>query len=180
MSEEKGTPLPGLVGAGFGPETIKAIFDIVKNFKNDKGESVGSMLQEITAENVPQAKNHVLLSMENIKAATEMFDTETVVKYILIQDKLLVQEEKHLNFFSNYAGLVDYPNIFEKAWILSKPKLAKEGIIFDTDELLPPDTELSVMAVAIEDENLTVPENERPLAGCIIKLYIAKVQTSEK
>jgi hypothetical protein len=175
MSEEKGTPLPGLAGAGFGPETIKAIFDIVKNFKDTNGNSVGSMLQNLTTESLPQANNHTILPIEKIDEACEAgsFNKATLVKYILMQDKILVQNDKDLMFWTNYSGLVDYPNLFAPAYILSKPKLANEGIVFDIDEPLPEGAFIDVIAVGIEDEKLSVPEGEKPLAGCVVKLHVA-------
>ena len=172
--KKKGTPLPG---TSFGPETITNILKTLATFKSSKGHTLASLAQSTESKNA----NVILLPLEEIVETCEAanFRKETLIKYLLAQDKLIVQHAEDLNFWTNYTGLVQYPNLYKKAYLIANPRLVQEGIIFDIDEPLLVKMHLGVMAIAITDEKLTRrPEEESPFAGCIVKLYV--VHDSEK
>ena len=179
MSEEKGTPLPGGVGAGITPDLIKSIFGIIK----DKGleQGIGNAISALAGEaDYNKAKNHVMLGMDKLSNMEESINPSTVVKYLLCLDKVLVQDASAVPIYSNYLGLLEYPNITKPAFILSNPKLTSDGILFDCDEPVPDSVELDVIASVVEDDNVIQPGNELPYVGSVIKLiFTTKVRKEE-
>ena len=176
--KKKGTPLPN---TGFGPETLTNILDTLKNFKSSEGLTLASLLQGATTQE--KSNNTIMLPINKITEICESsdFNKNTLIKYILSQDKVVVQNDKDLHFWTNYTGLVQYPNLYKEAYLIAKPRLTNDGIVFDIDEPLPEGSRLGIMAFGISDEQLArSPEEETPFAGCVVKLYVINAEKSNK
>ena len=165
MSEEQGIQLSDTSNVTMSPETIKAIAETFLGV-----EAKNSILPKL--ENKANTIKLPVAVIDKIIDADSTINKDTIIKYLLCINTQIVQEYKDTVLFSNYAGLLTYPNIHKKAYIISKPRMIDGDIIFDIDSEVRPDARLDLICLDVEDDNVISITNNSPYVGSIIKLVI--------